>query len=318
MTSLGPRTSILGNFPVENRYLIGVSGGRDSIALLHHLVEAGYKNLRVCHLNHQLRGRSSAADASFVRRVAAQYDLPVQVGSVNVRALAARQKKSMETAARDARYSFFARVALRKDCRTVFIAHHADDLVETFLINLFRGTGPAGLVSMREQTTREVDGVSLTIVRPFLRVWRREIDLYIKRHRLAFREDATNRDLGPLRNRIRRRVIPYLEKSVGRNIRENIWRTAQIAAEEESFFENLLPPGLAQLSALAVEPLREMSVAVQRRMLHKWLRGGAVAEVGFDLVERVRGLLDLASGVAKTNLPGNRHARRRSGQLFLE
>ena len=318
MTSLGPRTSILGNFPVENRYLIGVSGGRDSIALLHHLVEAGYKNLRVCHLNHQLRGRSSAADASFVRRVAAPYDLPVQVGSVNVRALAARQKKSVETAARDARYSFFARIALRKDCRTVFIAHHADDLVETFLINLFRGTGPAGLVSMREQTTREVDGVSLTIVRPFLRVWRREIDLYIKRHRLAFREDATNRDLGPLRNRIRRRVIPYLEKSVGRNIRENIWRTAQIAAEEESFFENLLPPGLAQRSALAVEPLREMSVAVQRRMLHKWLRGGAVAEVGFDLVERVRGLLDLASGVAKTNLPGNRHARRRSGQLFLE
>jgi tRNA(Ile)-lysidine synthase len=122
----------------------------------------------------------------------------------------------------------------------------------------------------------------------------------------------------PLRNRIRHRVLPYLEKTVGRSIRQNIWRTAAIAMEEESFFEALLPEKLDGLTALAAEPLRQMSVAVQRRLLHKWLRGAAVADVGFDLVERVRGLLELTNKVAKTNLPGNRHARRRAGRIFIE
>src|SRR5205823_2391638 len=141
---------------------------------------------------------------------------------------------------------------------------------------------------------------------------------YIRKHRLKFRDDASNKNLAPLRNRIRRRVIPYLEKTLGRNIRQNIWRTATIVAEEENFFETLLPEKLSSLTALAVEPLRQMSVAVQRRMLHKWLRAGDVAEVGFDLIERVRGLLDVTSRIAKTNLPQDRHVRRRAGQIFIE
>jgi tRNA(Ile)-lysidine synthase len=200
----------------------------------------------------------------------------------------------------------------------VFLGHHADDLVETFLINLFRGAGSAGLSAMREVSVRTVDGVDLTLVRPLLSVWRREIDRYVKKQKLKFREDASNRDVTPLRNRIRHRVLPYLEKTVGRSIRQNIWRTAAIAMEEESFFEALLPEKLDGLTALAAEPLRQMSVAVQRRLLHKWLRGAAVADVGFDLVERVRGLLELTNKVAKTNLPGNRHARRRAGRIFIE
>ena len=128
-------------FPAIRRYLIGVSGGRDSVALLHSLVDLGYKNLIVCHLDHQLRGRSSAADARFVEKLAAKYDVDLALGSTNVRALAAKKKMSIETAAREARYKFFAQVAKRRRCRTIFLAHHADDLVETFLINLFRGAG---------------------------------------------------------------------------------------------------------------------------------------------------------------------------------
>lgn len=315
---LEAKSGILRDFPPESRYLIGVSGGRDSVVLLHQLVRLGYQKLIVCHLNHQLRGRASETDARFVQKLAARHDLPAETGSVPVRAVAKKRKLSLETAAREARYAFFARVARRRRCRTIFLGHHADDLVETFLINLFRGAGTAGLASMREVSIRRVEGIELVVVRPLLHLWRRDIDLYIKKHRLAFREDATNQDVTPLRNRIRRRIVPYLEKSVGRNIRENIWRTASIAAEEQIFFENLLPKELSKFSALAVEPLREMSVAVQRRMLHKWLRAGEVEDVGFDLVERVRGLLGLANKVAKTNLPGNRHARRRAGKIFIE
>ena len=316
VTSLALKPHILHVFPPEAPYLIGVSGGRDSVALLHVLRAAGYENLTICHLNHQFRGRSSAADALFVRKLAK--DLPVAVGSVSVSALAKKKKLSLEAAGREARYAFFARVARQTGSRTIFLAHHADDLVETFLINLFRGSGPAGLTSMREISSRPIDQVNLVLVRPFLHAWRCEIDQYIKKHHLSFREDASNHQDAALRNRMRRRIIPYLEKTAGRNIRENIWRTAMITAEEESFLETLLPEKFSQLAELAVEPLREMSVAVQRRLLHQWLHAGKVRNVGFDLIERVRGLLDLAGGGAKTNLPGDRHVRRRNKKIFIE
>src|SRR3989440_8823915 len=116
------------NFPPDARYLIGVSGGRDSIALLHWLVNLGYKKLIVCHLNHQLRGRSSDTDARFVEKLAAKSDVDLELGSTNVQALAKKKKMSIETAARDARYSFFAKAAKCRRCRTIFLAHHADDL----------------------------------------------------------------------------------------------------------------------------------------------------------------------------------------------
>ena len=169
--------------------------GAIPIALLHWLISLGYNDLIVCHLNHRLRGRSSDADARFVKRLAAKYQADFELGSANVRALAKRKKMSIETAAREARYAFFAETARRRNCSTIFVAHHADDLVETFLINLFRGAGNAGLAAMREISTRRIDGVDLTIVRPFLCVWRKEIDDYVGEHRLKFREDATNKNL---------------------------------------------------------------------------------------------------------------------------
>jgi tRNA(Ile)-lysidine synthase len=309
---------VLRQFPPSPAYLIGVSGGRDSVALLHQLAGLGYQRLVVCHLDHRLRGRASNADARFVEKLAQKYDLDVELGSVDVHGLAAKAKMSIETAARDARYRFFAEVARRRRCRTVFLGHHADDLVETFLINLFRGTGTAGLAGMREIAVHHVGKLKLTVVRPLLSIWREAIDEYVQAHRLKFREDATNQSLIPLRNRVRRKIIPFLEKQFGRPVRKSIWRAASIASEEERFFEELLPLEFSRLTQLAVEPLREMPVAVQRRMLHEWLRAGNVSGVSFDLVERVRALLDLANRVAKTNLPGQRHVRRRAGKLFME
>jgi tRNA(Ile)-lysidine synthase len=311
-------TSLLRHFSPGARYLIGVSGGRDSVALLHWLIDVGYKNLIVCHLDHKLRGRSSRADAIFVRKLAAKYDVDLALGAIDVRALAVRTKQSIETAARDARYKFFAQVAKQRRCRTIFLGHHADDLVETFLINLFRGAGPSGLSSMRAVSVLKIDNVKLQIVRPLLGVWREQIDDYVRKHRLKFREDASNKNLAPLRNRIRRRIIPNIEKELGRNVRGTIWRTATIAAEEENFFEALLPDKLSKLAALAIKPLRAMPVAIQRRVLHEWLRASDVPDLSFDLIERVRALLDPTNRVAKTNLPQDRHVRRRAGHIFIE
>jgi tRNA(Ile)-lysidine synthase len=343
MERLSTHSRVTRDFPPDARYLIGVSGGRDSVALLHWLVSLGYKDLTVCHLNHQLRGRSSDADARFVKRLVQRYnqELPgnalrlpsartgersarratagrigFELGSANIRALAKKQKISVETAAREARYTFFAETARRRNCGTIFVAHHADDLVETFLINLFRGAGSAGLAAMREISTRRIGGVDLTIVRPFLCIWRKEIDDYIGEHRLRFREDATNKNLTPLRNRIRHRIIPYLEQTLGRNIRQNIWRTAIIAADEEKWIESELPD--SKHADFAVGKLRVLPIALQRRALLKWLRTQNVADVGFDVIERVRSLTDRDTRIAKVNLSENRHARRRAGKIFIE
>ena len=307
---------LLRDFPPSRRYLIGVSGGRDSVALLHALVDLGYKNLIVCHLNHHLRGRASTADARFVEKLAAKYDVDLALGSANVRALAARKKISIETAGREARYKFFAKVAKQKKCCAIFLGHHADDLVETFLINLFRGAGTAGLAAMREISMRRIDDVDLAMVRPLLGVWRRDIDHYVRQHRLKFREDASNQDLAPLRNRVRRRVIPYLEKNLARNIRQSLWRAAAIAAEEENWMEKQLRDGTDV--DLSVEKLRRLPVALQRRQILKWLRAKDITRVGFDLVDSVRALVDHGAGVARINLPQDRHVRRRAGKIFID
>ena len=313
---------LLGSFPPDSRYLVGVSGGRDSIVLLHRLLDLGYCKLIVCHLNHQLRGRSAQTDSRFVEKLVATWNkksvghVDFERGLADVRGLAKRNKTSIETAAREARYSFFARVAKQRRCHTIFLAHHADDLVETFLINLFRGAGSTGLAAMREVSTRHIADVHLTVVRPLLSVWRDEIDNYVRERRLRFREDASNKNLAPLRNRIRRRIIPYLEKTLDRNIRQNIWRTAVIAAEEENWIESQLPNAMG--IDLSVKELQKRPLAFQRRQILKWLRAQNVSEIGFEVIERVRSLLDPATRIAKVNLAQDRHVRRRAGKIFVE
>lgn len=307
---------ILDRFPCADRYLIGVSGGRDSVALLHRLIELGYRRLVICHLDHQLRGAASKADAKFVERLAAKLGGKFELGRTDVAALARKSKQSIETAGRTARYEFFARVARRRRCGTIFLAHHADDLVETFLMNLFRGAGPAGFAGMREIVSRRVAGTELKIARPLLGVWRREIDAYVRAHRLPYREDATNKTLGPARNRVRRRLIPSIEKQLGRNVRASLWRAATIAADEADWLEGLVEQSGAE--QLDVEKLRAQPTALQRRAIQQWLQARAVGDIDFELIERIRALLDPATSVAKTNLPGNRHVRRRAKKIFIE
>lgn len=307
----------LQDWPLDKRYLVGVSGGRDSVALLDWLVASGYRKLIVCHLDHRLRGRSSAADARFVRRLAEAHSLDFEQATADVRQRSQNEKLSIEAAARAARYSFFATVARRRRCRTIFLGHQGDDLVETFLINLFRGAGAQGQRSIRSVSARTVDGVELTILRPLLASSRASIDEYVRERRLKFREDATNQQLDSLRNRVRHCVIPLLEREFGRDIRLAVRRAAAIAAEEDALLNAMVPQPTAT-GTLAAKQLRGMPVAVQRRTIAKWLRVHAIADVGFDMVEQVRALLAPGGTPAKVNLTRNRHARRRAGELFIE
>jgi tRNA(Ile)-lysidine synthase len=312
-----PASRTIKNFPPARRYLIGISGGRDSVALLHWLTFLGYGKLIVCHLDHKLRGPASRTDARFVASMAAKLGLNCEIGQIDVRALATQSKLSIETAARAARFAFFVRVARQKRCRTIFLGHHADDLVETALLNLLRGASPGGIAAMRGVAVHRIGKTELTIVRPLLGMWRREIDHYIKQSDLSFREDATNADVRSTRNRIRHRVLPYIEKQLGRDVRKAIWRTTQIWTEEEALLESLVSGQIGE-SDLKVVSLRKMPVALQRRAIINWLGARGMKDVGFDVVESIRGLLDRECKVAKVNLPRGRYARRRAKRIFIE
>ena len=317
-TRLVEPQKLLRDFPPTKRYLIGVSGGRDSIALLHLLVASGYKDLVVCHLNHQLRGASSRGDARFVEKVARNLKLDCEIGSTDVGALAKRSKLSIETAARFARFAFFVEAARRRRCSMIFLAHHADDLVETALLNLFRGASPGGMAAMRKISVHRISKTKLTILRPLLGVWRSEINSYIGERHLEFREDATNAVLHSSRNKIRHRILPDIENQFGRDVRKTIWRAAQIWSEEEAVLDSLVFSQMTPGTHLAVAALGKMPVALQRRAILRWLRAREVAEISFDIVERVRSLIEPGTKAAKVNLPRDQHVRRRAGKIFVE
>jgi len=299
-------------FSPEERCLIGVSGGRDSVALLHQLHAAGFRELIVCHLDHGLR-TESAAEARFVEKLAKELKLKCVHQRVDIGALAVRRKKSLETTAREARYAFFAQVAREHDCPRLFLAHHADDQVETLLFNLFRGAGANGLAAMSPLSERTIDRIDLQISRPLLGTWREEIDAYIARHHLSFVEDESNADRKFTRNRLRHEIIPALEAAFGREIRRAIWRSAEILRAEDELLADLLGDSPPELN---VPALRGEPIAIQRRRLRAWLQTQGVPEVGFAEVEAVRALL--ASRTAKANLPRGWHARRQARRLFLE
>lgn len=273
------------------------------MALLQWLLDGGCRQLVVCHLDHGIRP-TSAADAAFVKAHAHILRLPEFVEREEVTGA------SLEAAAREARYNFFARAARAYGCEKVILAHHADDQVETFLFNLLRG-GPS---AMKRSSTRTIDGTPLTILRPLLGVWREEIDAYIAQNRVPFCEDESNADTRFTRNRLRHESIPALSVAMGRDVRRAIWRAAEILSAEDEFVAG--QPSLANPPAqLDVAALRSLPLALQRRLVHGWLASRGVGSVGFDEVEAVLSLL--ASRVAKVNLPGNLCARRRAKRIFI-
>jgi tRNA(Ile)-lysidine synthase len=308
--------SVLAPYSRRRTVMAGVSGGRDSVLLLHVLHRAGFKKVVVCHLNHRLRGRAAAGDAAFVRKLALEMGYRCITKQTDVRALAVKEKTSLETAGRRARHAFFAEVARATRARVVFLGHHADDRVETFLWNLFRGTGAKGLGALGATSTLAVENITLEIVRPLFTLFREEINQSIEAAGLKYREDQTNAELSPMRNKIRHRVLPLIRAQLGRDPRGPIWRAAEVLAAEEEFFAGLeLPQG----RTLRTAELAELPVALQRRAILRWLGERGVPEVGFAEIERVRALLQAHPGQpAKVNLPGGHWVRRRAGEIFLQ
>ena len=214
----------------RKKLLVGVSGGRDSMVLLHALLGVGFKNLVVCHLNHTLRGRSSEADARLVVAEARRLGLPLEHARARTAEFASAEKKSLELAARELRMAFFEQCSARAKTKHLVLAHHADDQVETCLFNFLRGTGAAGLGGIKpvSQLSR------CTVHRPLLGVRRTQIEAFRKSHAIRFREDTSNAGLEHTRNKLRHRVMPLLAEVMGDSYRSAILRAALGDARERA------------------------------------------------------------------------------------
>lgn len=310
-------------FPTTRKYLVAVSGGRDSVALLDLLHELGYRKLVIVHLNHKLRGLESTGDARFVKALGKRLGISVVAASEDVAKLAKLENCSVEAAARIARHRFFFEAASKHRCRRIFLGHHADDQAETVLMHLCRGSGARGLRGMKESTLLERDSNKkpLELIRPILGIRRDEIDAYASQRGIFYREDASNASNEYVRNRVRNVLMPQLCETFGRDVAPILNRLASILSDEDTLLEELAIEALSKAETgnrrLTVRALKALPITLQRRVLQHWLENLSLSGIGFSEIESIRSLLSQRDP-AKVNLPRGRHARRRSGQLFIE
>ncbi len=217
-------------------WVIGVSGGTDSLALLHALVNGKTnQSLIVAHLHHGWRPEADD-DAEFVRKTAVSLNLPIHIQKTDVPALAAQHNWTLEEAGRNARYQFFADIARKNNTTVIAVAHNADDQAETVLMHLLRGTGTAGLRGMSPIAPLPLAAhhQPLFLIRPLLAVSRADIETYCRTHNLHPRTDATNADTRFLRNRIRHDLLPLLAE-YNPQIKAHLQQTAVIANADYAF-----------------------------------------------------------------------------------
>jgi tRNA(Ile)-lysidine synthase len=298
--------------------LVGVSGGPDSVALLDALaqLQPEFGPLTVCHLNHQLRGAASDADEEFVRYQAARYGVRAEVRARDVQQLASERKISVEMAAREARLDFFQEVAHATGIWKIALAHTADDQAETVLLRLIRGAGREGLSAM-EPLARQRN--TLVLVRPMLRMWRAEVENYLREQKLSCREDATNRDVDFLRNRVRHTLLPLLEREFNLGIKPVLLRTAEILGEEEAFLDALADEelrGCADGELLRAQDLMLLDTALQRRVVRRWLAQWLpLSELAFERVEAVLRMAAESAGSAQVEVAKDVSVVREYGAL---
>ena len=223
----------------RQKLVVAVSGGPDSVCLLHILVklqkELGIK-LHVAHLNHQLRGAESQTDARYVAELAYRLKVPATVEARDVKSYQTQHHASLEEAAREVRYTFLAQVAVSVGAERVAVGHTVDDHVETILMHLIRGSGTRGLRGLLPVTRWQSSGVSLTVIRPLLELSRDETAAYCQQYELNPRHDESNILLVPLRNRIRHQLLPQL-KDYNPQVIEALLRTARIAGDDLDFID---------------------------------------------------------------------------------
>lgn len=310
----------------EDKIVVGVSGGPDSLCLLHHLVhfrsDLGL-DLTVAHLNHQLRGADAQADETFVRDMAARWQVPIRVEAHDVAALAAKRKQSLEEAARQIRYAFLWRTAGAVGAGKIAVGHNADDQVETVLMHFLRGAGLAGLRGMLPLT--DITGLRLhpddlvntvspapKLIRPLLDISRAEIETYCQANDLAPRQDYSNQDVTFFRNRLRHELIPLLE-TYNPNIRQVLRRTANVVAADydmlqadlEQVWRRVIRAESPEKIEFDLAGWLALPLALRRSTLRRAVQSlrRSLRDISFEHVEQARTIVEQGQTGAQATLP---------------
>jgi tRNA(Ile)-lysidine synthase len=310
-TAVANAVSRAGGVAAGQTVVVALSGGKDSVALLDALSRLapgrGFR-LVAAHLDHGLRP-SSAEDARFCRRLCRRLGVTLRTARADVRARAERERGGLEEAARVERYAFLRRVKESERADAIALAHTRDDQAETFLLRLLRGSGRAGLACMRPRAG--------DLWRPLLTVGRDDVLAHLREHGLAWREDPTNAELTPRRNRVRAELLPYLERRFNPAVREALARAAGVLADEADVLERLGAEAwrraarpAATGSVLSRSALRGEPRAVVRLVLRQALEGaGGLRGVTADHVERLVELIGAeAPSGRRLPMPGGREA----------
>lgn len=281
---------------------LAVSGGADSVALVHLLLPICRTmgiQVQVLHLNHGLRGRASDADQRFVQKLAEAYGAactidraPPRVKKTTPNADAEKVTQSLEMWARTARLAFFRRCAAELQLDVIATAHHADDVAETLLLRLARGAGMAGLAGIKPRSVLRASNAAppLTLIRPLLACTRTELRAWLNHHGYVWREDSSNRDTAISRNHLRQVVLPWLEKHWLAALRRQLLRSAEILRAEDEWLNTQAETALAAITGprgtLRRTALTRLPLALQRRAVRLWLiaQGRSGDAVGFDAV----------------------------------
>jgi len=281
---------------------VGISGGADSVLLAEGLWRSGAKPI-LFHFNHRWRGRVGAGDAKWVAAWARKRGLRVVLGR------AESVGRTGEGEARAARWSFFQQAAKRCGVKELWLAHQADDQAETVLMQLLRGAGADGLAGM---AVRSRQG-KVVVVRAMMGFTREEVRQAAREVGLSWREDKTNEDERGWRSRVRHKVLPYLSKMYGREVRGALCRTAEIMAGEKEYWEK-------ELGKISIHPdvreWRNKAVAWQRRAIRNWLGRQGYGGPSFAEVEGTRKLI-LGGSTATWQLRRSLLVTRKKGRLVL-
>lgn len=279
--------------------LVAVSAGPDSVALLAALMalNRGGWRIGVGHVNHRLRGRDSDRDEQLVRRLGARLGCEVWVAAQPIVG-----RHNLEERARERRYAALAKMARREGFRHVATAHTLDDQAETVLHRLIRGAGPAGLAGIH---ARRADRV----IRPLLDVSRAQVLEFLNGRRLPYRLDRSNASMQFTRNRLRRRVLPMLEREFNPRVKQALARLAELAGDDERMLERMAERRARRASGvggLDCTALRRMPVALQRRVLRCWLEQvrGDLRGIDQQHVENLRRLAAVGRDGQQRSLPG--------------
>ncbi len=293
--------------------LVAVSGGPDSVCLLHILLQLKDKlgiELHVAHLNHQLRGADSEADARYVAELARRMGIPVTVEQRDVSSFQVEHRLSPEEAAREVRYAYLAEVARDIGAGRVAVGHTLDDHIETILMHIVRGSGTRGLRGLQPCTEQQFQQNSLAVIRPLLSARRAETADYCRHHRLEPRLDASNLSLSHLRNRIRLELIPQL-LSYNPEVAEALLRLGQIAHDDLDFISEEGKKQWEKVAqeqegaiALEKEPFLKLPLAIKRHLLRMAIEKliGNLKDIETRHIEQLLGALNKPAG-KKISLP---------------